>query len=289
MATTKVTPAAGGVVWRKASSSKDGVEVLLVHRPRYDDWTYPKGKAEAGELPPVTASREIHEETGLTVRLGRPLPAVTYRVRGGVKEVSYWLARPRGESEFTPSKEIDKTAWLGLRAARKRLTYDHDIALLDQLEDLVAAGTHRTRTLVLLRHATAEPREEFDGPDDLARPLSTRGLREAELIVPTLAAFGIRRVVSSPALRCRQTVEPFATAHRRDVHLDEDLTEDARPKAVRDVVRDALEHKAVLLCSHRPTFPDLFASLDLDDPGLDPGEAAVVHHRKGKVLALERW
>ncbi|MFD1859352.1 NUDIX hydrolase [Aeromicrobium camelliae] len=289
MATTKVTPAAGGVVWRKASSSKDGIEVLLVHRPRYDDWTYPKGKAEAGELPPVTASREIHEESGLTVRLGRPLPTVTYRVRGGVKEVSYWLARPRGEPEFTPSKEIDKTAWLGLRAARKRLTYDHDIALLDQLEDLVATGAHRTRTLVLLRHATAEPREEFDGPDDLDRPLSTRGLREAELIVPTLAAFGIRRVVSSPALRCRQTVAPFASAHRREVHLDEDLTEDARPKAVRDVVREALEHKAVLLCSHRPTFPDLFAALDLDDPGLEPGEAAVVHHRKGTVLALERW
>lgn len=289
MSTTKVTPAAGGVVWRKAPSSKDGIEVLLVHRPRYDDWTYPKGKAEAGELPPVTASREIHEETGLTVRLGRPLPAVTYRVRGGVKEVSYWLARPRGESAFTPSKEIDKTAWLGLRAARKRLTYDHDIALLDTLEDLVSAGTHRTRTLVLLRHATAEPREEFDGSDDLDRPLSTRGQREAELIVPTLAAFGVRRVVSSPALRCRQTVQPFASAYRRDVHLDEDLTEDARPKAVRDVVREALEHKAVLLCSHRPTFPDLFAALDLDDPGLDPGEAVVVHHRKGKVLALERW
>ncbi|WP_293783453.1 NUDIX hydrolase [uncultured Aeromicrobium sp.] len=289
MATTKVTPAAGGVIWRKAPSSKDGIEVLLVHRPRYDDWTYPKGKAETGELPPVTASREIREESGLTVRLGRPLPTVTYRVRGGVKEVFYWLARPRGESQFTPSKEIDKVAWLGLRAARKRLSYDHDVALLDHVEDLVSAGSHRTRTLVLLRHATAVPREKFDGSDDLERPLSEQGLREAELLVPILGAYGIRRIVSSPALRCLQTVEPFASTHRREVRLEVDLTEDARPKAVRDVVRDALEHKAVLLCSHRPTFPDLFAAVDLDDPGLDPGEAAVIHHRKGKVLACERW
>lgn len=290
MATPKVTPAAGGIVWRPADSAKDGIEILLVHRPSYDDWTYPKGKAEGSELPPVTAAREIHEETGLTARLGRPLPTVSYRVRGGVKDVRYWLARPRRiASTFMPGREIDSIAWVSLRAARKRLSYEHDVALLDHVEDLVASGAHRSRTLVLLRHATAVRREQFQGSDDLERPLSERGRREAEGIVPVLAAYGIRRVISSPAERCVHTVEPYATAQRRELLLDARLTEDATAPANHAAVRAALEKKSVVLCSHRPSFPALFEALGLDDAGLAPAEAVMIHHRRGHLLATERW
>lgn len=289
MSPRKVVPAAGGVVWRKATSSQDGVEVLLIHRPRYDDWTFPKGKAEADELPPVTAAREIWEETGFRVRLGRPLPTVSYRIAGGVKEVDYWLAKTRGTSDFRPTKEVDAFRWCTLRAARKRLTYDHDLALLDHVEDLVVAKEHATRSLVLLRHAKAERRADFDGPDDRQRPLVAPGLAAAQRTVDLLEAFGPKRLLCSPALRCRQTLEPYAQADGRSVILDERLVEGTSPDDAREVVREALGRKRALLCSHRPVFPELFAALELEDAALATAECAVVHHRKGSVLAIERW
>ncbi|TSD68209.1 NUDIX hydrolase [Aeromicrobium piscarium] len=289
MSPRKVVPAAGGVVWRKPSSRADGVEVLLIHRPRYDDWTFPKGKAEAGELPPVTAAREILEETGFRVRLGRPLPKVSYRIAGGVKEVDYWMAKTRGTSDFQPTKEVDSFRWCTLRAARKRLSYEHDIALLDHVEDLIGPRQHATSSLVLLRHAKAEQRKHFDGPDDRDRPLVAPGLTAAQRLVPVLDAFGPKRLFCSPALRCLQTLDPYAEATGRSVIADDRLLEGTSPKAARDAVRDALAHKRALLCSHRPVLPDLFAALDLEDPGLATGEAAVLHHRKGAVLAVERW
>jgi len=147
---------------------------------------------------------------------------------------------------------------------------------------------HRSRTLVLLRHASALPRSSFAG-DDPDRPLSDQGRREAQALTPTLAAYGIRRVVSSPALRCVQTVEPYAAAHRRELRRDAALREGVDPADAAAVVHAALDRKSVLLCSHRPTFPALFEALGLADAGLAPGEAAVIHHRRGHLLDTERW
>lgn len=288
MSTTKVTPAAGGVVWRPAAGSPSGVEVLLVHRPRYDDWTFPKGKTDQGETAPVTAAREIHEETGLKVRLGHPLPQVTYRIRQGVKEVSYWLAKPRGTSAFVPNDEVDRLAWLSPRKARKRLSYDHDATLLDRVEDLVAGKAHKTRSLVLLRHAGAVPRKAFSGPDE-ARPLTERGRRQARQLIDALAAYGIRTVISSPATRCLETIEPYLAVTGDKPVTDERLGEQATPAAARALVQDTLGHRAALLCSHRPLLPELFAALDMDALFLEPAQFAVVHHRKGTPLAVEHW
>jgi len=287
MSTSRVTLAAGGIVWRPADSNQ-GVEVLVVHRPRYDDWTFPKGKADPGETAPVTAAREIREETGLTVRLGHPLPQVSYRIRTGVKKVSYWLAKPHGESSFTPNDEVDRLAWLSPRKAGKRLSYDHDLALLDRAEDLVAAKAHKTRTLLLLRHAAAAPRKSFAGPD-LRRPLTDRGRAQARRLVEPLAAYGVRSAISSPAARCLATVEPYLAAVGKRAILDERLTEQATPAAARTLVNEALRRRATVLCSHRPLLPELFAALDLDSTALDPADFTVVHHRKGASLAVERW
>jgi len=124
--------AAGGVVWRR---SGDGtVEVALVHRPRYDDWSLPKGKAEPDERDEDCALREVREETGLDCRLGRELPTVRYvDHKGRTKQVRYWAMQPRG-GRFEANDEVDELVWLPAAMARPRLTYDHDQHLLDTFE-----------------------------------------------------------------------------------------------------------------------------------------------------------
>jgi len=107
-----------------------GPEVLIVHRPKYDDWSFPKGKAERGESDEECALREVEEETGLECELGALLPEVTCRSRGRPKRIRYWLMRPLGGA-FRADDEVDEMAWVGLDEAHERLTYDHDLGLLD--------------------------------------------------------------------------------------------------------------------------------------------------------------
>jgi 8-oxo-dGTP pyrophosphatase MutT (NUDIX family) len=115
--------AAGGVV------VQDG-RVLLVHRPRYDDWTFPKGKLDPGESFEDAALREVEEETGLRCSLGRELPAVRYRVGDRPKLVRYWLMTPQSKAPFVPNDETDDLCWVTPGEARARLTYDHDREVL---------------------------------------------------------------------------------------------------------------------------------------------------------------
>jgi 8-oxo-dGTP diphosphatase len=119
--------AAGGIVLR-------GDEVLLVHRPRYDDWSFPKGKARSRrESDAATALREVREETGLACELGEPLPDVTYTDSlGRPKVVRYWRMLA-GAGTFEPGDEVDEVRWLPVDEARRLLTYDHDRVLLDAL------------------------------------------------------------------------------------------------------------------------------------------------------------
>lgn len=283
----KVISAAGGIVWRK-NGPGGALEVLLVHRPGYDDWTFPKGKADPDEPLPVTAVREIAEETGYRVRLTHPLPEISYRVRGGLKQVSYWVARLTSEeSDFRPNHEVDEVRWTGAREARKLLTYQHDRGLLETFEDLVARKHHKSRTLVVLRHAKAVARKEFDGAD-ADRPLAPAGHDRAKELVPLLTAFGVRRVVSSPAARTVQTVDPYVAATDEVLELDDRLGE-GRPEGEVARAVEALTgtKRPTVACTHRPTLPAVYAALDISGPVLSPGQALVVHHRKGRVLATE--
>lgn len=295
MAREQMTTAAGGVVWRHRASpsSEPGgsrrVEVLVAHRPRYDDWTFPKGKPEEGEDLTATAVREIAEETGLRVRLGHPLPATTYLIAGGPKLVSYWCARPLGpEEEFVPNREVDEVRWLRLGEARRLLTYEHDVQLLDAFAELREAKVHRTRTLIVLRHAKAESRDSWKS-GDLDRPLTDGGAARAEDLVPLLGAYGVRRIVTSPAVRCAQTVEPFAHDISTFLEVDDRLSEHTRFAHVNRSVSAMLDRKKpVVLCTHRPTLPWIFDALGAETVDLKAGEGVVVHHRKGVVLATER-
>ncbi|HEX4101251.1 MAG: NUDIX hydrolase [Pseudonocardiaceae bacterium] len=194
--------AAGAAVWRRSSSGD--IEVAVVHRPRYDDWSLPKGKPHSGEQLPVTAIREVAEETGHTVTLGPRLGNTHYRVPEGEKVVHYWAAQPIGGS-FRPSDEVDELHWLPLAKGIDLLSHPHDRTLLAGLDGATAI----THAVLLVRHAKAGKSETWRGDDDL-RPLTPAGQQQAEVLRRLLPLFGTQRVYSAPPLRCRQSVEALA-------------------------------------------------------------------------------
>lgn len=132
---TQVVQAAGGVVWRRSAAG--GLEILLVHRPRYDDWTVPKGKLDDGEDHATAALREVAEETGLRCELGAELATTSYRDRRGrPKQVRYWAMTPIG-GHFTPTDEVDEVRWVAVDGAPSVLSYPRDLPVLAALQDAV--------------------------------------------------------------------------------------------------------------------------------------------------------
>jgi 8-oxo-dGTP pyrophosphatase MutT (NUDIX family) len=217
----RVIQAAGAVVWRHDAA---GLDVALVHRPRYDDWSHPKGKRQPGEHLLLTAVREVKEETGFDVVLGRPLRPSEYQVSGGAKRVSFWAGHCAEPADFTPNDEVDEVAWLPVGMARGRLSYERDVALLDEL----AAGPVRTVPLIVLRHAEAGRKRDTAGDEaaaeDLGRPLDARGGADAQALASVLAGFGRCQVISSAAERCLATVRPYAQAAGVPVQPEPALT-----------------------------------------------------------------
>ena len=198
--------AAGAVLWRARAG---GIETALVHRPRYDDWSFPKGKSLPGEHVLLTAVREVEEETGVRAALGRRLASQSYPVDGQPKRVEYWAARPVSAEQFTPGDEVDGLAWLPLAAARERLSYPRDVSVLDSF----TAGPADTAPVILLRHAAAAARRAWRKAGhaaDLARPLTEVGQEQARALSELLSTFAPARVISSAAQRCLETVTPYA-------------------------------------------------------------------------------
>jgi 8-oxo-(d)GTP phosphatase len=275
--------AAGAVVFRP------GKDVLLIHRPRYDDWSFPKGKLDPGEHVAAAAVREVAEETGLRVRLGPPLAEQQYTLENGNRKVvSYWVGRVVGDDDvsgYAPNNEVDAVEWVAYDKALERLTHDHD------RDTLREAGKVRRRThpVVILRHSQARSRKAWRKNDRL-RPLLRAGQRQAEKLVPVLAAYDATRIVSSSSTRCVETVAPYVDATGRKPELVDGLSEqDATRKSVAGVVEDLVAgDEGAVLCTHRPVLPKVFEALGVKDPGLDLGEMLVVHVRKGEVVATER-
>jgi 8-oxo-(d)GTP phosphatase len=260
--------AAGGVVWRIVDGK---LRVLLVHRTKYRDATLPKGKVDPGEALPTTAVREIHEETGIRVHLGVPVVVSVYHLPNGrEKIVHYWAAEATDDavrqSDFVPNKEIAAIEWLTVKKARARLSYPVDIEILDAFAALVDKGALQTFPIIVLRHAKATPRDGWKRADT-DRPLTARGRRQADAIVPALAAFGPRRIVSSPAARCLATVGPLSAALDRKVDETSLISQDAWEQGdadVRTVIGARVRaRKPVVLCSHGPVLPDILSELAL--------------------------
>jgi len=228
------------VVWRRSS---EGLEVLLVHRPRYDDWTLPKGKLHAGEDHPTAALREVEEETGLRCAPGPKLaPSAYVDGRGRPKVVRWWAMTP-GAGTFVPGPEVDEVRWLPLVDAASLVSYDRDREVLRSF-----TSQPDTAAVLLVRHAHAGDRGQWEG-DDRLRPLSPRGERQARALVAQLAGYGAARVVSSSYVRCVQTVDPLARARQLPVETSAALAEGAG----RDDIRALLDRAAgtpVVLCTH---------------------------------------
>lgn len=274
--------AAGAVVTRR------GGQVLLVHRPRYDDWSFPKGKLDRGEHAATAAVREVAEETGLDIRLGPPLQGQRYAAGTRMKSVHYWVGRVLGDddvSAYTPNDEIDDVAWVSYDDALALLTYPYDRTTLREAWGL----RKKSRAFVVLRHGKARSRNSWRH-DDRERPLLKTGLLQADRVVPLLAAYDVTRLATSSSLRCTQTIQPYADVTGRKIEPFDVLSEEeATLDDVRAVVGDLRAHSGgVVLCGHRPVLPMVWTALGVPDIELEPGGMVVVHHRKGRVVATER-
>lgn len=243
---------ASGVVLLRGTLRGGGPEVLLVHRPRYDDWSIPKGKDDPGESPEEAALRELYEETGYHATLGARLEDQHYEVRGRPKVVRYFLARATAFDGLPKQDEVDEIEWVALETALKKLTYPRDRQLLtdDRVEDAMRRGT-----VHLIRHAHAGSRSKWDD-DDRLRPLSKRGWQQADVIAARVASTGIDVIHSSPYRRCVQTVEPLATATGLEVYESADLAEGADAGETIELITSA-SGVHVVLCSHGDLIPDV--------------------------------
>ncbi|MBG6085349.1 8-oxo-dGTP diphosphatase [Zhihengliuella flava] len=293
--------AAGAIPWRRKDHR---LEVLLIHRDRYDDWSWPKGKLDAGESLPECAVREVREEIGLVTTLGRPLPAIRYQVKSGAKVVYYWAAKVEQQRIIPDGKEVDAVKWVSVDTARHLLSNGSDIVPLDALEQAFKAGDLDTLPFVVVRHAKAKPRSTWT-KEEGERPLAATGQRQAIAVAELLSAWRPHKVVSSPWVRCVQTVAPYLKRQDMGVKLAGSLTEHAatrKPaKTAKQVIKQLDKQRCVALCTHRPVLPitfDVLASrcapgiaafLPHKNPYLEPGALLVAQQSRTtrKIVSLE--
>ncbi|WP_240506175.1 NUDIX hydrolase [Thermoactinospora rubra] len=271
--------AAGVVLWR---GDERDPEVAVVHRPRYDDWTFPKGKVRPGEHEIAAALRETLEETGHAVVLGRRLPTARYPHKGRPKQVEYWAARPVS-GHFAPGDEVDRLEWVPASRAPRLLTYERDAGLVEAL----LAAPLRTVPLLLVRHGSAGSREEWEGDDDL-RPLDAEGLAQARTLATVLSAYAPELLLSSPSRRCVQTLEPYGTGIRLEPLLSERQQDPVKtPELVRRLRVPAV------VSSHGKVLPHLIESLTGREHHLAKGGLAVLHRMEDRVedgvVAMETY
>lgn len=269
--------AAGAVLWR---SVERGLEVGLVHRPKYDDWTFPKGKLKNGEHVLRAVRREVEEETGLVPLLGRRLPPSAYLKDGRAKRVDYWAATVV-PGAFVPNDEVDRMVWTPPERAERLLSYERDVDLLQEF----VAGPTRTRPMIILRHASAGEKSRWHD-DDALRPLDAQGRGEAAELADLLAGYGPVRLVSSATARCVETLLPYARREGVPLGTDPAFTvgstgaTTARTR-VADLLTDGVP---TVVCTHGEIVGALVTELcerlgekTPEDPTLRKGDFWVAH------------
>ena len=273
----KKVRAAGGVLWREVDGQ---VRVAVVHRPRYDDWSLPKGKLDPGELEVAAAVREVEEETGFTCVVGRGLGVTRYRVldqgRDVPKRVRWW-ALEATSGAFVPDTEVDRLDWLTVPQAMRRVTAGTDDATLQRFAECARS----TSTVLLVRHGLAGRRDEWAG-DDAVRPLDDAGGVQARTLGDLLPLWAPTAVLSAPALRCRATVAPAADRLGLPVEVDPDLAEDAAERLPGRLRELGASGRTVVACSQGGAIGAAVAELT-EEAGLEPAELTAP---KGSVWAL---
>lgn len=285
----KTTLAAGAVLWRGTlpepgeDTTLDGVEVACIHRPHYDDWSLAKGKVDPGESLVATAVREIKEETGYDIRLGKLLGKTIYPVKNTTKVVYYWTGEVTG-GEFTPNSEVDEIRWLPLDEAKELLTYDLDRQVLQKAEKRFRLPA--TSRILYVRHGRAHDREKWSGDDNL-RPLDKKGRHQSEMLVPMLAPFNPQRIFSAEPDRCQTTVAPLADELTLDVEVNElfgELAWAENQVACKQAFADVVALGGVsVICSQGGIMPDIIAWLS--DTGRLPIDGPI-NVKKGGVWVL---
>lgn len=295
--TTRYVEAAGGIIYRKRNTidssntsdlkktsnqanmiSDDDFELCLVYRPKYDDWSWPKGKNEPKESHRHTAVREVGEETGYAVTLGPHIAQIEYPLENEgkksisksgaknssqnnnktevVKRIHYWMMREIDENAamkrlpaFGPIKpakptEIGNVIWLTPSKARKKLTHDSDRKVLDAFLEKLHDGQTEYKTLILVRHGKAESRKSWQG-SEATRPITPLGSAASYALGRELACYAPNRIVSSPWKRCMETVATFA--HDSSLYIEQiaELTEDHhenKPKSTLSVLISEIQN-----------------------------------------------
>ena len=282
--------AAGAVVWRR--DSNDEIEVALVHRTKYNDWSMPKGKAEENESLVACAYREVVEETGLSVRFGPRIGEVNYPVDGVNKSVTYWSARLLGVQGDFDKNEIDEVRWVKPTEAIEML----DRTLEKEVIDKFLALELDTKPLILLRHAKAIERQEWAG-DDTDRPLSSLGERQAKRLLSNFLPYAVEEIHSSSAVRCYETITPLARGLSVDFFFTDSLTEEAfsknQERPIKYVHRLLVNDYTTMVCSHNPILPRIVSSfvdkfgVAVEETKLEPGDAWIAHHVEREVVAID--
>jgi 8-oxo-(d)GTP phosphatase len=266
--------AAGGIVLRGEGGDRS---VALVHRPRYDDWSFPKGKLDDGEDEATAALREVEEETGLQCHLGPSVGAVTYRDRRGRAKVVRYFQMDANGGRFAPNHEVDELRWVPIEDAARLLSYAHDRSLLRQaLAGLPASA------LYVIRHAKAGIRAAWSGPDE-ERPLTRRGRKQARRLVERFQGLDIQRILSSPFVRCMQTVEPLAEARGLPVEVATELREGA---SVDELLRGlaTFGDRPTVVCGHGTEIRSMIDRLEASGATIEGARGIA----KGSVWVLDR-
>jgi 8-oxo-dGTP diphosphatase len=303
-----IVVAAGALLWRW---EKGVLKVLVIHRARYDDWSWPKGKLDRGESVPEAAIREIREETGLRVSLGVKLNEIEYKIeQGNRKVVHYWAAQVTdkaiSQQNFVPDEEVSSLEWLTVPEAKKRLTYKYDIEPLKLLQGLADTNHLETKPLIVLRHAKATPRSDWSNGES-TRPLLPLGRIQAAILTNILAAYAPKTVLTSRWLRCTDTVAPFISNNQVRLVKRSLLSErGAKLSPIRTsklVRKFARRNGGVVICSHRPALPTILDAISAygDEEqqeqlklaqSMKPGELYIIHLAKNPsagsaIVAIE--
>jgi 8-oxo-(d)GTP phosphatase len=284
-----VIAAAGGVVWRM---SRSGLRIAVIHRPRRNDWSLPKGKLEvqSGRIEPtiVAAHREVVEETGLDVAVQQRIGRVHYRVGPAGKTVTYWAMRHVGGS-FVANAEADLLRWVTPDNALNLLTFAADRGVVDQFTARPVADAG----VLLVRHGKAGKRSTWK-KDDRLRPLDAHGRRQAAAIARVGALFVPRRVGAAPLVRCEQTVNPLARSLKLKVASAprfSDAQFERHPERTVGALAALARGGVTAVASQGVTIPALLDYLCPQRAGHDSRKGSIwaVFFRDGQLIAADYY